>query len=396
MKYDFETLNKKRAGNSAKWDVGKNELPMTIADMDFPTAPEIVKALQEKVAMGLFGYEEIPDEYRKAVADWYETEHGVRPKEDWMIFATGVVPSISSAVRRLTSLGDNVLVQAPVYNVFYNSIVNNGRHVVSNDLVYLKESHQYVIDFNDLEEKLSDPLTNMMILCNPHNPVGKIWTVEELTKIAGLCLKYDIKLFSDEIHGDITFNKDGYNPVFGLEDKYLKNVVVAVSPSKTFNVAAFHASTVIVPDSNLRAQVSRGLNSEELAEPNLVAVPGTIAAYTKGHEWLQQLKQKVLANRKLVLDFLAENIPDIKWVEGEATYLLWFDVSQITEDVDELTDFIRQDTGLIVTPGDVYGGDGQHFIRMNIASPTEMIQDGLDRLKKAINDYKQDRTNKGP
>ncbi|AUI70900.1 MalY/PatB family protein [Companilactobacillus alimentarius] len=388
MKYDFETLNKKRAGNSAKWDVGKNELPMTIADMDFPTAPEIVKALQEKVAMGLFGYEEIPDEYRKAVADWYETEHGVRPKEDWMIFATGVVPSISSAVRRLTSLGDNVLVQAPVYNVFYNSIVNNGRHVVSNDLVYLKESHQYVIDFNDLEEKLSDPLTNMMILCNPHNPVGKIWTVEELTKIAGLCLKYDIKLFSDEIHGDITFNKDGYNPVFGLEDKYLKNVVVAVSPSKTFNVAAFHASTVIVPDSNLRAQVSRGLNSEELAEPNLVAVPGTIAAYTKGHEWLQQLKQKVLANRKLVLDFLAENIPDIKWVEGEATYLLWFDVSQITEDVDELTDFIRQDTGLIVTPGDVYGGDGQHFIRMNIASPTEMIQDGLDRLKKAINDYK--------
>ncbi|GAB5056206.1 pyridoxal phosphate-dependent aminotransferase [Companilactobacillus alimentarius] len=388
MKYDFETLNKKRAGNSAKWDVGKNELPMTIADMDFPTAPEIVKALQEKVAMGLFGYEEIPDEYRKAVADWYETEHGVRPKEDWMIFATGVVPSISSAVRRLTSLGDNVLVQAPVYNVFYNSIVNNGRHVVSNDLVYLKESHQYVIDFNDLEEKLSDPLTNMMILCNPHNPVGKIWTVEELTKIAGLCLKYDIKLFSDEIHCDITFNKDGYNPVFGLEDKYLKNVVVAVSPSKTFNVAAFHASTVIVPDSNLRAQVSRGLNSEELAEPNLVAVPGTIAAYTKGHEWLQQLKQKVLANRKLVLDFLAENIPDIKWVEGEATYLLWFDVSQITEDVDELTDFIRQDTGLIVTPGDVYGGDGQHFIRMNIASPTEMIQDGLDRLKKAINDYK--------
>lgn len=388
MKYDFETLNKKRAGNSAKWDVGKNELPMTIADMDFPTAPEIVKALQEKVAMGLFGYEEIPDEYRKAVADWYETENGVRPKEDWMIFATGVVPSISSAVRRLTSLGDNVLVQAPVYNVFYNSIVNNGRHVVSNDLVYLKESHQYVIDFNDLEEKLSDPLTNMMILCNPHNPVGKIWTVEELTKIAGLCLKYDIKLFSDEIHGDITFNKDGYNPVFGLEDKYLKNVVVAVSPSKTFNVAAFHASTVIVPDSNLRAQVSRGLNSEELAEPNLVAVPGTIAAYTKGHEWLQQLKQKVLANRKLVLDFLAENIPDIKWVEGEATYLLWFDVSQITEDVDELTDFIRQDTGLIVTPGDVYGGDGQHFIRMNIASPTEMIQDGLDRLKKAINDYK--------
>lgn len=388
MDYDFETLNKKRAGNSAKWDVGQNELPMTIADMDFKTAPEIIQALQDKISMGLFGYEEIPDEYRKAVADWYETEHHVRPREDWMVFATGVVPSISSAVRRLTSLGDNVLVQAPVYNVFYNSIVNNGRHVVSNDLVYDQANHQYSINFDDLEKKMSDPLTNMMILCNPHNPVGKIWTVDELTKIAALSLKYDVKLFSDEIHGDVTFNEKGYNPVFGLEEKYLKNVIVAVSPSKTFNVAALHASTVIVPDANLRAQVSRGLNSEELAEPNLVAVPGTIAAYTKGHEWLQQLKQKVLENRKLVLDFLAENVPDIKWVRGDATYLLWFDVSKITENVDELTDFIRKDTGLIVTPGDVYGGDGQHFIRMNIASPTEMIQDGLNRLQKGINDYK--------
>lgn len=389
MNYDFETLNKERAGNSAKWDVGQGELPMTIADMDFKTAPEIIEAVQDKISMGLFGYEEIPDEYRKAVADWYETEHGVRPQEDWMVFATGVVPSISSAVRRLTSLGDNVLVQAPVYNIFYNSIVNNGRHVVSNDLVYDPETYQYSIDFQDLEEKLSDPLTNMMILCNPHNPVGKVWTVEELTKIADLCLKYDVKLFSDEIHGDITFAEDGYNPVFGLEEKYLKNVIVAVSPSKTFNVAAFHASTVIVPNANLRAQVSRGLNSEELAEPNVVAVPGTIAAYTKGHEWLKQLKQKVLANRKLVLDFLEENVPEIKWIKGDATYLLWFDVSQLTENVDELTDFIRKDTGLIVTPGDVYGGDGHHCIRMNIASPTEMIQDGLNRLQKGVNDYKQ-------
>src|SRR5699024_3753913 len=151
--YDFETLNKERAGNSAKWDVGQGELPMTIADMDFKTAPEIIEAVQDKISMGLFGYEEIPDEYRKAVADWYETEHGVRPQEDWMVFATGVVPSISSAVRRLTSLGDNVLVQAPVYNIFYNSIVNNGRHVVSNDLVYDPQTYQYSIDFQDLEER---------------------------------------------------------------------------------------------------------------------------------------------------------------------------------------------------------------------------------------------------
>lgn len=389
MSYDFETLNKKRAGNSAKWDVKANELPMTIADMDFKTAPEIIEALQTKIAMGLFGYEEVPKEYFKAVADWYETEHNVRPKEDWMIFATGVVPALSSAVRRLTSLGDNVLVQAPVYNIFYNSIVNSGRHVVSNDLVYDVKTHQYSIDFVDLEEKLSDPLTNMMILCNPHNPVGKIWSVAELTKIASLCQKYDVKLFSDEIHGDLTLNETGYNPIFGLDTKYLNNVVVAVSPSKTFNVAAMHAATVIVPNANLRGQVSRGLNSEELAEPNFVAIPGTIAAYTKGHQWLQALKTKLRANRQLVLDFLEQNIPEIKWVQGEATYLLWFDVAEITDDATELAEFIRKDSGLIVTPGSVYGGDGRHFIRMNIASPTEMIQDGLNRLQKSILDYQR-------
>ncbi|AYE37906.1 putative C-S lyase [Companilactobacillus zhachilii] len=387
MSYDFETLNKKRAGNSAKWDVKANELPMTIADMDFKTAPEIIEALQTKIAMGLFGYEEVPKEYFKAVADWYETEHNVRPKEDWMIFATGVVPALSSAVRRLTSLGDNILVQAPVYNIFYNSIVNSGRHVVSNDLIYDVKTHQYSIDFADLEEKLSDPLTNMMILCNPHNPVGKIWNVAELTKIASLCQKYDVKLFSDEIHGDLTLNETGYNPIFGLDTKYLSNVVVAVSPSKTFNVAAMHAATVIVPNANLRGQVSRGLNSEELAEPNFVAIPGTIAAYTKGHQWLQALKTKLRDNRQLVLDFLEQNIPEIKWVQGEATYLLWFDVAEITDDATELAEFIRKDSGLIVTPGSVYGGDGRHFIRMNIASPTEMIQDGLNRLQKSVRDY---------
>ncbi len=387
MSYDFETLNKKRAGNSAKWDVKSDELPMTIADMDFQTAPEIVAALQEKIAMGLFGYEEVPTEYFQAVADWYATEHNVRPQTDWMIFATGVVPAISSAVRRLTSLGDNVLVQAPVYNIFYNSIVNNGRHVVSSDLVYDADTNQYAIDFVDLENKLSDPLTNMMILCNPHNPVGKIWSIDELTKIASLCQQYDVKLFSDEIHGDLTLNESGYNPIFGLDAKYLDNVVVAVSPSKTFNVAAMHAATVLVPNANLRGQVSRGLNSEELAEPNFVAIPGTIAAYTKGHAWLQVLKDKLRANRKLVLDFLAENIPEIKWVKGEATYLLWFDVAEITDNAEALAEFIRKDSGLIVTPGSVYGGDGQHFIRMNIASPTEMIQDGLNRLQKSVHDY---------
>lgn len=387
MTYDFETLNKTRAGNSAKWDVQPNELPMTIADMDFKTAPEIIAALHDKIDMGLFGYEEVPAEYYQAVANWYQTEHGVRPKEAWMIFATGVVPAISSAVRRLTSLGDNVLVQAPVYNIFYNSIVNSGRHVLSNDLVYDVYTRSYEIDFDDLEKKLSDPLTNMMILCNPHNPIGKIWTVAELQKIAALCNKYDVKLFSDEIHGDMALEGD-YHPIFGLDKEYLQNVVVAVSPSKTFNVAAIHAATLIVPNDNLRAQVDRGLNSEELAEPNFVAIPGSIAAYTQGHDWLKALKVKLRSNRDLILDFVKKNIPEIKWVPGQATYLLWFDIAELTDNADELAGFIRKDTGLIVNSGSVYGGDGQHFIRINIASPTPMIEDAMQRLQKSVADFK--------
>lgn len=389
MEYDFETLNRVRGGNSSKWDVGINELPMTTADMDFPTAPEIIAAMQEKVKMGLFGYEEIPNEYFQAVANWYQTEHHVKPETDWMLFATGVVPAISSAVRRLTSLGDNVLVQAPVYNIFYNSIVNNGRHIVSNDLVYDQKSLTYQIDFADLEEKLSDPLTNMMILCNPHNPIGKIWSIEELTKIAKLCQQYQVKLFSDEIHGDLTLTSKDYQPLFGLETKYLDNVVVAVSPSKTFNVAALHAATLVVPNANLRAQINRGLNSEELAEPNLLAVPGTIAAYNEGHTWLKALKKQLRSNRQLVTDFVEQKLPEIRLVPSEATYLLWFDVGQLTQDSQALSDFIRQDSGLIVNPGSVYRGDGQHFIRMNIASPQVMIQDGLTRLQKSIQDYQK-------
>lgn len=387
MTYDFETLNRTRAGNSAKWDVQPNELPMTIADMDFKTAPEIRQALHDKIDMGLFGYEEVPAEYYHAVANWYQTEHGVRPEEEWMIYSTGVVPAISSAVRRLTSIGDNVLVQAPVYNVFYNSIVNSGRHILSNDLVYDVYTRSYEIDFDDLEKKLSDPLTNMMILCNPHNPVGKIWTIAELQKVASLCNKYDVKLFSDEIHGDLALEGD-YHPIFGLAPEYLQNVIVAVSPSKTFNVAAIHAATLIIPNANLRAQVNRGLNSEELAEPNIVAIPGSIAAYTQGHAWLKALKTKLISNRDLILDFIKTNIPEIKWVPGQATYLLWFDVAELTDNADELTGFIRKDTGLIVNSGSVYGGDGQHFIRINIASPTPMINDAMQRLQKAVADFK--------
>lgn len=380
----------RRHTNSVKWDVKDGELPMTIADMDFKTSPAIIEAMKDKLTLGAFGYEDIPAEYFNAVADWYEKQHHFRPQTDWMIFTTGVVPAISSAVRRLTSLGDNVLVQAPVYNIFYNSIVNSGRHVVSSDLVYDVEQHSYSIDWEDLESKLADPLTNLMILCNPHNPVGIIWTRDQLIRLATLCCKYHVKIFSDEIHGDFTFNEQGYVPMFSLPEELIQDLEVAVSPSKTFNVAALHAATVIVPNANLRAQVSRGLNSEELAEPNLMAIPGTIAAYEKGSEWLTAVLDAIQDNRKVVSDFINDQLADvITVVPGQATYLIWLDVRKLTDDSDALAKFIQEKTGLILSAGNIYGGDGHNFLRMNVACPTKTVLSGLDRLARGIAEWQQ-------
>lgn len=387
---EFPEAADRRNTNSVKWDVKADELPMTIADMDFKTSPAIIEAMQEKLKTGAFGYENIPDEYFNAVADWYENEHGCRPQTDWMIFTTGVVPAISSAVRRLTSLGDNVLVQAPVYNIFYNSIVNSGRHVLSSDLVYDENSHTYSIDWDDLEAKLADPLTNLMILCNPHNPTGTIWTRSQLIDLAKLCQKYHVTIFSDEIHGDFTFNDNGYVPMFSLPADLIQNLEVAVSPSKTFNVAALHAATVIVPNDNLRAQVSRGLNSEELAEPNLMAIPGTIAAYEHGHDWLQAVLSYINDNRHLVVNFIHDQLnDDITVVPSEATYLLWLDVRNLTDDSTKLADFLRERTGLILSAGEIYGGDGDHFLRINVACPTKMVLNGMDRLARGIAEWKE-------
>lgn len=387
--YDFTSMIPRRNTDSVKWDVKPNELPMWVADMDFKVAPEIRDAMRQKIDFGIFGYEEPHDDYFQAVIDWYTKEHHATPKKEWMFLSTGVVPTISSSVRRVSNVGDNVLVQAPVYNIFYNSIVNNGRHVLSSDLVDDPNNHQYHIDFADLERKLAEPLTTMMILCNPHNPIGKVWSRDELIKINQLCIKHSVTLLSDEIHGDLVFQGDDYTPMFSLPDDLIQNIIVCVSPSKTFNVAALHAATVIIPNQALRDKVNRGINTDELGEPNLLAIPGTIAAYTKAGQWVHELREHIKANYQTVVDFCQKNIPDVTVVPSTATYLVWIDVSQLTDDSAKLESFIRSQTGLYVSAGTVYGGDGNHFLRMNIASPASMIDDGLNRLKNGIEQFKQ-------
>ena len=386
MKYDFETIPARRHTNSIKWDVKDNELPMWVADMDFKVAPEIVTAMREKINLQAFGYETPGKDYFEAIASWYREIHHSKIDLDWMLFVTGVVPAISAIIRRVSNVGDNVLVQEPVYNIFYNSIENNGRHVLSNDLVF--DGKTYQIDWDDLEAKLADPLTTIMLFCNPHNPIGKVWSKEEVTKIAQLCQKHHVVLLSDEIHGDLIRKGSDYTPAFSTEGDAKNNVISLVSPSKTFNVAALHAATIIVPNSNLRASVSRGINNDEIAEPNLLAIPGSIAAYTKATSWYHELIKQLNINFNYVTNFIKENIPEVKVVSGDATYLIWLDVAQLTNNSKKLADFIRKETGLFISAGNVYRGNGNTFLRMNLASPLSMVKDGMKRLEKGIEAFK--------
>ena len=384
-KYDFVNAPDRSNTDSVKWHVKKGDLPMSIADMDFKTAPEIIAAMKRKVDLGVFGYEWPEDDYFKAVADWYEKEHGHRPQQEWLIFTTGVVPAISAIVRRVSHIGDNVLVQAPVYNVFYNSIENNGRHVLSNDLQF--DGENYAINWDDLEQKLALPLTTLMIFCNPHNPIGKVWTQEEVQKVAELCYQHHVILLSDEIHGDLVRKGPDYTPTFSVNGPARENVISLVSPSKTFNVAALHAATAIVPNSNLRAMVNRGLNSDEVAEPNLLAIPGTIAAYEHGHDWLEALIKQLNVNFTYAEEFINKNLPQVKVVTGAATYLIWLDVSQISSDSQKLAEYLEKTTGLVLSPGSIYRGNGHDFLRMNLACPLTMVKDGLERLKVGLTEY---------
>lgn len=385
MKYDFDTPINRRHTDSLKWDVSENELPMWVADMDFPAAPEIQKAILERADHGVFGYTVIPDTWYQAYMDWWGKRHAFTMHKEWLIFCTGVVPAISSIVRKITTPAEKVLIQTPVYNIFFNSILNNGRQVLESPLQY--DGKEYHIDFAELESQLADPQTTLMILCNPHNPVGKIWEKDTLERIGELCWKHHVVVLADEIHCDLTDPGCDYVPFASVSEKCRENSITCIAPTKTFNLAGLQTSAVVVPNRGLRHKVWRGLNTDEVAEPNVFATVAAIAAFTEGAEWLDELREYIAQNKKLVSDFLQSELPQIKLVPSEATYLLWLDCAALTDDTAELARNIRKKTGLYLSKGGVYGGNGNGFLRMNIACPQVVLKDGLERLKKGIAEY---------
>lgn len=382
MKYDFDEEIDRFKTNSLKWDVDSNELPMWVADMDFKTHPKVIKALEEIVEKGVFGYSIIPDDFFDAINGWWNRRHHFDFKKEWMIYSNGVVSGISSIIRKLTTPGENVLIQSPVYNIFYNSIINNGRNILSNDLIY--ENGEYHIDFDDLENKLKNPQTTMMILCNPHNPIGKIWSIDDLKRIGYLCKKHHVLVISDEIHCDICIPGKEYHPFASASRDCLDVAITCVSCSKAFNLAGLQSACVIVKDDNIRHKVWRGINTDEVGEPNIFSMKANIAAFNNGDEWIDALNIYLYNNRQLVSDFIKTYLPHLKLIKQEATYLLWIDISYYSDDSKKFTEFIRLNSGLYLSSGDVYGKNGNHFIRMNIATTSKRVIDGLNRLKKSI------------
>lgn len=384
--YQFDKMTNRRGTGSLKWDVPERELPMWVADMDFETAPAITEELIRRAEHGIFGYSVVTEDWYTAYQNWWKRRHHLEIEKDWLIFCTGVVPAISSIVRKLTTPAENVLVQTPVYNIFFNSIYNNGRNILESPLCY--DGEKYEIDFADLEEKLANPQTTMMILCNPHNPVGKIWDRETLKRIGDLCAKHHVIVVSDEIHCDLTDPGFEYVPFASVSETCREISVTCMAPTKTFSIPGIQTAAVMVPNPVLRHKVNRGLNTDEVAEPNVFAIGAAVAAFDKGEDWLEELRVYLWDNKQLVRDFIRERIPQIKVVPSQATYLLWLDCSQVTENATKLVEEIREKSGLYLTEGEEYGACGRQFIRMNTACPRERLIDGLNRLASCFVDNK--------
>ena len=382
QKYNFDNPPSRRGTSCFKWDCKPGELPMWIADMDFEAAPEIRAALQKRLDHGIFGYDDQGEAWYEAYIDWWRDRHGLTIEKDWLVFSAGVVPSISSLVRKLTTPNENVLLQTPVYNIFFNSVVNNGRRVLESPLV--RAGSVWTVDFADLEEKLADPQTTLMLLCNPHNPVGRIWSRGELARIGALCQKHHVTLISDEIHCDLTAPGLGYVPFASVDETCRSISLSCIAPTKAFNLAGLHSSAVYAADPVLRHKAWRALNTDEVGEPGTFACPAAVAAFTRGGPWLDALRAYVWANKELVRQYAVRELPGLRVTVSEATYLIWADVSALTDNVKDFTDRLRAETGLWVTPGTAYGRTGEGFFRMNVACPRSAVEDSLTRLRRFL------------
>ena len=382
MKYDFDEIIPRRGTNSYKWDSAGDAdvLPMWVADMDFRTAPP-VEALRKRVEHGIFGYVRVPDAYYAAVTNWFARRHDWQIEKEWIIYTTGVVPALSAVIKALTVPGDKVMVQTPVYNCFF-SIRNNGCGMIPNPLIYRNGTYQ--INFADLEQKAADPNVKVLLLCNPHNPAGRVWTKQELTRIGDICIRNNVWVVADEIHCELVFPGHTYIPFASISQEFLMHSVTCTSPSKAFNLAGLQIANIISADTDIRTKIDKAINVNEVCDVHPFGVEALMAAYNDSEEWLEELKQYLFDNYNYLRAYFSEYLPEFPVSMLEGTYLVWVDCSVLNQSSDEIVKTLLEKEKLWVNEGSLYGEIGEGFIRINIACPRQQLIEGLNRLRRAL------------
>ena len=392
MKYDFNKIINRNNTKSLKYDFAKERnmpedlLPLWVADMDFQTSPEIIEALNKAVSHGIYGYSEGKEEYFDAVYNWYNDNFNWQVKKEWLIKTPGVVFAIVLAINALTNEGDSVLIQNPVYYPFTEVIIDNNRKLVNNSLV--RNGKKYEIDFEDFEKKIIENNVKLFILCSPHNPVGRVWKKWELEKIGDICLKHNVKIVSDEIHSDFVYPENKHIVFSSLDEKYQNITITCTAPTKTFNLAGLQISNIFIHNLEIRKKLLKQLDRVGYSQVNLMGLVACEAAYKYGIQWLNELKEYLLDNLNFLRDYLETNIPQIKLIEPEGTYLIWLDCSALGFEDKELEKFIVEKAKLWLDSGYIFGKEGEGFQRINIACPRETLKKALEQLKEAVDEIK--------
>lgn len=389
-KYNFDLPTHRRDTNSLKWDICTDPkmLPLWVADMDFQVLPEITSALQKRVSEGIFGYTKVPKSYYDAIIRWFSDRHGLMLEPEWILYTIGVVPAVSCAIKAMTLPGEKVLVQTPVYNAFFSSITNNGCLIEESPLK--RKGDSYEIDFDDFERKCADPKTTVFLLCNPHNPGGRVWTPDELEHINAICLKHHVRVISDEIHNEIVMPGYHYTPFASASDACLNNSVTMTSSSKSFNVAGLQIANIFCNNIVLRRRIDRAININEVCDVNPFGVIALQEAYNHGAEWIDELNEYIYGNYKALKEYLSHEVPEVKVLKLEGTYLAWLDIKALNTKSDALEKDLERNGKVMLNSGTMYGCTaGEGYIRVNMATQRATLMEGMRRAAIVMQKYRQ-------
>ncbi|MBA4494568.1 MalY/PatB family protein [Paenactinomyces guangxiensis] len=392
MRYEFDRMIDRYQTASEKWDGAEkifgeqNLLPMWVADMDFRSPEPVIEAMKQRVEHGVFGYNLRPDSYYEAIKDWMAVRHNWTIQQDWICYSPGVMPAISLIISYFSEPGDSVLIEPPVYPPFSQVVTRHGRKLVTNPLQY--DNGRYQINFADLKRKLDNGV-KIMLLCSPHNPVGRVWTRQELTQLGEMCLERNVLVVADEIHADLVYQGSSHTPFSSISEDFAQQSIVCTAPTKTFNLAGIQTANIIIPNPKLREKFKFAIENYFLQFSNTYGMIATERAYRDGAEWLDQCLKYVEQNLRFLTAYVEKQIPEIKVVHPEGTYLAWLDCRELGMDAKTLEQFMLKQANVALVAGDTFGHEGKGFMRMNLATPRVLLDEGLQRIGRAIKSYRE-------